>query len=260
MSEAVLLERKGAVAEIVLNRPEQLNAMNLDLIAGLRDAVKRCREDSVRAVVLRGNGRCFCAGGDIKAFNRFLEEGKTISPEMPDRLHEMVEDLRNLEKPVLASVHAAAAGAGTPLALACDLVIASEDAIFNLAYARIGLSPDGSSTFFLPRHVGMKKASELLMTIPTLSAKEALALGLINWVVPSAELQERTTFIATQLAQGPTKVFGRIKKLLNASYENNLHDQLALETELICKSSETADFREGIRSFLEKRMPQFQGK
>lgn len=259
MNSAVLFEKKGPVAEITLNRPEQLNAMNLDLIDGLAAAMEKARDPDIRAVVLKANGRAFCAGGDIKAFNQLIEMGKGIIPEMPDHLHEMVETLRNLDKPVLASVHAAAAGAGAPLALACDLVIASENAVFNFAYARIGLTPDGSSTYFLPRHVGMKKATELFMAMPTLSAKESQDLGLINWVVPAAELKERTDFIASQLAQGPTSTFGRLKKLLNASYHNSLHDQLALETKLICVSSETEDFKEGIKSFLEKRMPQFKG-
>ena len=172
----------------------------------------------------------------------------------------MVEVLRDLQKPVLASVHGAAAGAGAPLALACDLVIASEEAIFNFAYARIGLSPDGSSTYFLPRHVGMKKTVEIFMTMSTIKAKEAQELSLINWIVPAAELAERTELIAAQLATGPTSTFGRLKKLLNASYDNTLHDQLALESEFICESSKTADFKEGIKSFLEKRMPEFKGK
>lgn len=260
MEQSVLFEKKGAVGEIVMNRPEQMNAMNLDLIEGLAQAVKACRDPEIRAVILKGRGRCFSAGGDIRAFNGMIDDGKTIPAEMPDRLHEMVEDLRNLEKPVLASVHKAAAGAGTPLALACDLVIAGEDAIFNVAYAKIGLTPDGSSTYFMPRHVGMKKAFELFMTIPTLTAKQAQELGLINWVVPEAELEERTWAIADQLAQGPTKVFGRLKKLLNQSYDNNLHDQLALETKLICESSRDSDFREGIKAFLDKKSPRFTGQ
>lgn len=260
MNNSVLFEKKGPVAEITLNRPESLNAMNLDLIDGLAVAMKKSAGPDIRAVILKGNGRCFCAGGDIKSFNQLLEMGKPIQPEMPDRLHEMIEVLRNLNKPVLASVHGAAAGAGAPLALACDLVIASEEAIFNFAYARIGLSPDGSSTYFLPRHVGMKKTAEIFMAMPTLKAKEVQELGLVNWVVPAAELKERTESIAAQLAQGPTSTYGRLKKLLNASYDNTLHDQLALESELICESSKTGDFKEGIRSFLEKRMPKFKGK
>lgn len=267
MTDAVLFQKRSpkgvsdrSVGEILLNRPDDLNAMNLDLIMGLQKAVRECHDPEVRAVVLKGKGRCFCAGGDIKAFKRFIDEGKTISPDMPNELHVMVEELRALEKPVLASIHGAAAGAGTPLALACDLVIASEDSIFNLAYARIGLSPDGSSTYFLPRHVGMKKATELFMMIPTLKAPEAKELGLINWVVPVAELEERTESILLQLASGPTKAYGRLKKLLNASFHNSLHDQLSLETQMICDSSKTEDFKEGIRSFLEKRPARYQGK
>jgi 2-(1,2-epoxy-1,2-dihydrophenyl)acetyl-CoA isomerase len=260
MDQVVLFEKKEAIAEIVLNRPEQMNAMNMELIAGLREAVGKSRDPGVRAVVIRANGRGFSAGGDIKRFHQVMQEGKPIPAEMPDVLHEMIEELRGLEKPVLASVQGAAAGAGTSLVLACDLVVASEEAVFNLAYGRIGLSPDGSSTYFLPRHVGIKKAMEIFMVMPTLKAKEAQELGLINWVVPAAELKEKTDSIAAQLAQGPTQAFGRVKKLIRVTYDNNLHDQLALETELICASSETADFREGITSFLEKRMPQFQGK
>ncbi len=260
MNTAVLFEKRDVVAHVILNRPEQLNAMNLDLIEGLAEAVKRCEDPSIRAVILRANGRCFCAGGDIKFFNQLVEQGKSIPPGMPDKLHEMVEGLRTLEKPVLASVHGAAAGAGAPLALACDLVIASEEAKFNFAYARIGLTPDGSSTFFLPRHLGLKKATEIFMTIPTFSAKEAMEWGLVNWVVPAGELSQRTEEIAAQLAQGPTKSYGRLKKLLNVTHENSLHDQLRLETEAISASSRDEDFREGIRSFLKKRLPSFKGK
>lgn len=258
--DAVLYEAKGAVAHVTLNRPDHMNAMNIDLIEGLAVAMEKARASEIRAVVLKANGRCFCAGGDIRAFNQFIDEGKTIPAIMPDRLHEMVEILRNLEKPVLASVHGAAAGAGAPLALACDLVVASEDAVFNFAYARIGLTPDGSSTYFLPRHVGMKKATEIFMMLPTYTAKEAMEQGLINWVVPTAELAAKTDAIATQLSQGPTVTFGRLKKLMNATYDNSLHDQLALETKMICDSSTTEDFKVGIKAFLAKKPPNFQGR
>lgn len=258
--DAVLFSTDGPIATVTLNRPEHLNAMNLDLIEGLAAAFERCRDDGIRAVVLKANGRAFCAGGDIRKFNECLERGMTIPEAMPDRLHEMVETLRNLEKPVLASVHGAAAGAGAPLAIACDLVVAAEDAVFNFAYARIGLSPDGSSTYFLPRHVGMKKVAEIFMMIPTYTAAEAKELGLVNWVVPAAQLAAKTEEIVGQLAKGPTKAYGRLKKLLNATYDNSLHDQLALETRLICESSATADFKEGIESFLAKKAPEFQGR
>ncbi len=259
MNESVLYEAKGAIAHVTLNRPEQMNAMNIDLIDGLAAAMEKARSPEIRAVILKANGRCFCAGGDIRAFNRFIDEGTTIPALMPDRLHEMVETMRNLEKPILASVHGPAAGAGAPLALACDLVVASEDAAFNFAYARIGLTPDGSSTYFLPRHVGMKKATEIFMMLPTYTAKEAMELGLINWVVPSAELAAKTAAIALQLSEGPTTAFGRLKKLVNATYDNSLHDQLALETKMICDSSTTEDFKTGIKAFLAKETPKFKG-
>ena len=259
MTQAVLFQKKSNIGEIILNRPEELNAMNFDLIEGLAKAVEQCRDPEVRVVIMKANGRCFCAGGDIKFFQQQINKKDMIPERMPDRLHEMVEALRDLEKPVLASVHGAAAGAGAPLVLSCDLAIASEDTIFNFAYARIGLTPDGSSTFFLPRHVGFKKAAEIFMMMPTLSAAEAKELGLINWVVPRGELEKMTESIAHQLAQGATQAFGRVKKLLNQSHSNNLHDQLALETRMICDSSQTEDFKEGVGSFLGKRTPKFNG-
>ncbi len=259
MEPPVLLERKGAVAEIVLNRPDQLNAMNLELMDGFVEAVRGCQDPKIRAVVLKGNGRCFCAGGDVRFFKQQLESGKALPQELPDRLHAGIEQLRALEKPVLASVHGAAAGAGSSLALACDLVIAAEEAVFTLAYTKIGLSPDGSSSFFLPRHVGLKKAMELFLLSPTLKANEAIELGWVNWVVPAGTLPKKTAELATQLAAGPTLAFARVKKLLNQSYTSSLHDQLALESRFICESSVSADFREGIAAFLEKRNPAFQG-
>lgn len=260
MNQAVLFEKNGPVAAIILNRPEQLNAMNLDLIDGLAVAVNQCVDPDIRAVVLRANGRCFCAGGDIKFFHHMVQTNQPVPVHMPDRLHAMIEQLRALEKPVVACVHGAAAGAGAPLVLACDLAIAADDAVFNFAYARIGLSPDGSSTYFLPRHVGLKKAAEIFMTMPTLTAGEAQTLGLINWVVPAAELPGRASEIVQQLAEGPTQAFARVKKLLHESAGNSLHDQLALETQMICDASRTADFREGVQSFLEKRPPRFAGR
>ncbi|MCB1214406.1 MAG: enoyl-CoA hydratase/isomerase family protein [Deltaproteobacteria bacterium] len=257
MSQAVLLEKKGLVAEIILNKPEELNAMNPELIEALAQAVQACNAPEIKAVVLSAKGRCFCAGGDIKFFNQRIQNKEAIPKSMVDRLHEMIESLRNLEKPVLASVQGAAAGAGAPLVLACDLAIASEETVFNLAYARIGLTPDGSSTYFLPKHVGMKKAAEIFMMMPNLSAQEAKELGLINWIVPLEELKVKTEEIALQLAQGPTQVFGRLKKLLQGSYTNTLHEQLSLETKNICESSLTDHFKEGVESFLEKRPPRF---
>lgn len=259
MGEAVIERVEGPVFWLVLNRPERLNAINLEMIEGLSAGLERAGDDATRCVVLRGEGRAFCSGGDIKAFHELKASGRSIPPEMPDRLHEMIERLRTLPKPVLAVVHGPSGGAGTSLALACDLVLAAQDSIFNLSYTRIGLSPDGSSSFFLPRHVGLKKATEIFLTGGNLSADEAQRLGLVNWVVPAEQIWTKAQEIALMLAAGPTLAFARVKRLLNESLRNDLHRQLALETKLICESSKTEDFREGIDSFLEKRPPRFRG-
>lgn len=259
-SSPILLERTDAIATITLNRAEQMNALNAELLHELARAIDTCRDAAIRAVVLRGNGRVFCAGGDIRFFAECIQRNQPISTDMVNAFHTAIEGIRALEKPVIAAVHGAAAGGGAPLALACDLVIAADDAVFNFAYARIGLTPDGSATYYLPRHVGAKKAFELFALMPTLTATQAHEIGLINHLTPANELAAKTTALATQLATGPTKTFARLKQMLNASYNNSLHDQLALESNMICASSETHDFREGIAAFLEKRPPKFVGK
>ncbi len=260
MEPAVKTEKVGAVLEIIMNRADRLNAMNMDLIEGLYQAVEKGFDPEVRAVLLRGEGRGFCAGGDIREFAKLLGTKQGVPHEMPDRLHQMIERIRALPKPVIAVVHGPCAGAGLSLALACDLAIVSEESKFNLAYVGIGLSPDGSSSYFLPRHVGMKKALEIFLTGKNMTAQEVLELGLVNRVVPAAEVLEQGRQMAQMLAMGPTASYAKVKQLVNASFGNTLHTQLNLETELICKSSETEDFRSGITAFLEKRMPEFQGK
>ncbi|MFQ5929443.1 MAG: enoyl-CoA hydratase/isomerase family protein [Acidobacteriota bacterium] len=260
MSDVVKAERNNGILEIILNRPDSLNAMNEALIEGLLQRVEEAHAAEVRAVLIRGEGRGFCAGGDIRQFARLLESGQPIPREMPDRLHEIIEHLRELPKPVLAAVHGPCAGAGFSLVLACDQAIASEESKFNLAYVGIGLSPDGSSSFFLPRHVGMKKATEIFFTGKNMSAQEVLELGLINRVVPAADLLEQGRAMARMLASGPTAAYARVKQLINSSYENNLHDQLALEAHHICECSTSEDFRAGIEAFLAKKTPQFKGR
>ena len=230
MSDVVKAERRNGVLEITLNRPDSLNAMNEALIEGLAQRVAEGRAPEVRAVLIRGEGRGFCAGGDIRHFAKLLESEKPLPREMPDRLHETIECLRQLPKPVLAVVQGPCVGAGFSLVLACDLVIASEESVFNLAYVGIGLSPDGSSSFFLPRHVGMKKATEILLTGRNMTAQEALELGLVNRIVPAADLLEQGRAMARMLTSGPTVAYGRVKELINSSYDNSLHDQLALES------------------------------
>lgn len=259
-TETLHAELRGSVLEVTFNRPKRLNAINQQLIAELDAQLDEAAAGEARAVLLRGEGRGFCAGGDIHGFKEMLESGHAVARDMPDRLHDMIEKLRHLPMPVVAAVHGPCAGAGFALAIACDAVVAADDATFNTAYLAIGLSPDGSSTFFLPRHVGMKKAMEMFLAPRNMTAQEVLELGLINRVVPAAELVDRGRQFAALLAGGPTAAYARLKQLINASYENSLHDQLVLETDCVVECSATEDFRAGVTAFLAKKMPAFKGR
>jgi len=256
---AVLAETRGAVMHLTLNRPDSINAINGELVAGVRAHLADAAADDIRAVTIRGGGRGFCAGGDIRGFEKMLEQGH-ITPQLPDRLHEMIEDIRNLPKPVIAVIHGACAGAGFSLAMACDLAIAADTSTFFLAYSAIALSPDGSSTYFLPRHVGMKKATEMFFTPERMTAAEVAELGLINRVIAADQLEAEAEALADKLATGPTQAYARVKQLMNSTWTNALHTQLAEETRHIVESSQTADFTEGVRAFLDKRKPSFEGK
>lgn len=257
---SIKTEINGPVLEIVLNRPEQRNAMTIELFDAMEAALSIAEKPEVRAVLVRGEGRAFCVGGDIRVFADVAARGEHIPEAGPDHLHRSIERIRALEKPVLAVVHGACAGAGLSLVLACDLAIAAEDSKFNLAYVGIGLSPDGGSTYFLPRHVGMKRAMEIFMTGGTMTSAEALGSGLINRVVPAEDVLDQGRAMAQILSMGPTQAYARLKKLMNATFTNSISEQLALESKFFSASSKTADFREGVAAFLGKRAPEFQGK
>lgn len=258
-TQSVQFTRREAVLEITLNRPERLNAIDMSVVDGLLAAAEAGASDEVRAVTIRGEGRGFCSGGDVKEFAHLLEEKSEFNRELPDRLHKAVEALHTLPKPVIALVHGPCAGAGTSLALSCDLLIAAEDARFNLAYVGIGLCPDGSSTYFLPRHVGLKRATEIFLTGKTLDAAEMLALGMANRVVPPDQLLATGRGIADMLAQGPTFAYARTKELLRASLTNDLRTQLDLETDKVSACAGTEDFAAGVRAFVAKSAPTFKG-
>lgn len=258
MTQTVLIKQEGPLLHISLNRPHCYNAMNSELIDALNEAMDQARREEVRVVKITGEGQGFCAGGDIAQFHQLIQSG-TIPRSMPEHLHEMIMKIRTLPKPVVAVIHGPCAGAGFSLTLACDISIASDKATFSLAYTGIGLSPDGSSTFFLPRHVGMKKAMELFFNPALLSATQACNLGLINTVVPQAELEQTAKLWIQKLAQGPTKAYAAVKNLINQAYTNNLADQLDLETETICATVLTKDFQEGVRAFIDKEKPHFTG-
>jgi 2-(1,2-epoxy-1,2-dihydrophenyl)acetyl-CoA isomerase len=254
MPEAVLLERKDEIAIVTMNRPEALNAVD--------DAM---RDGLVKALTaLAGAGGHFMAGGDIKNFARFIEE----SPEARRRrfaarvpgIHPIVHAIRAMPAPVVASVRGAAAGFGMSLLMACDLAIAAEDAYFTIAYSRLGLTPDGGGTYHLPRLVGMKKALELALLAERFDAATALALGFVNRVVPAAALEAETMALAARLASGPTRAYGRTKRLLNRAFAGGLEEQLAAEAESFADCAASEDFAEGVRAFIDKRKPRFSGR
>lgn len=258
----LLFEIDNHIAHITFNRPEAANAFDLNLAREFSDAARRCDENrQVRAVLLSGAGRMFCAGGDLKSF------AQQPPAELPDYLRRVTHFLHNAitlfahaRAPVVAAVHGSAAGAGMSLTCACDFVVAAESAKFTMAYTRAGLTPDGSSTYFLPRIVGLRRAMDLTLTNRVLSAREAHEMGIVTRVVPDAELMATAEGLAKGFAQGPTRAYLGVKRLFAESATRTLEDQMELETEWIADMGRTADGSEGIASFLEKRPPKFKGE
>lgn len=260
----VLFDVTDGVGWITLNRPKAYNALNADLAARLLDAVIRCDEDDeVRALVITGNGRSFCSGGDIRQMmDAVARDGHAAAflKTLTVNLHEAIATMAHMTKPVIMAVNGAAAGAGFSLALAGDLVLAADDARFTVAYTTIGLAPDGSSTFTLPRLIGPKRAFELMCTNRVLSANEAKELGLVNQVFPAAQFAARAREFAANIAKGPTAALGHAKKLLTLSAHSSLETQMEHERRAIAACGRTADFREGADAFFAKRPPKFQGR
>ena len=264
--ELVNLSNIGAVGIITLNRPEARNALNPKMFQELSSAIQDCRNPDMRAVIITGSGGSFCAGADVKDFVNQLENS---GPEglhehlkhLADTFHrEIIIPIRQLDKPVIASIDGVAAGGGLSLALACDLRVASDSARFLMAYANIGATADGGSTYLLPRLIGTARAMELYLSDQPIGAQRALDLGLLNQVFPTAELERSTLELAARLAQGPTVAYGRVKALFDSSWDATFAGQLDAETEYISNITMTADFQEGIKAFAEKRSPRFQGR
>ncbi len=258
---AIQFEKKDNIAKITLNRPDSANALNIDLARDLMQASLECDEDSdIRAVVLTGNGRMFCAGGDLKSFAAQGDKLPAHMKEVTTYLHGAVSRFARMDAPLIGAVNGTAAGAGMSIACSCDIVFAGESAKFTMAYTRAGLTPDGSSTYFLPRIVGMKRALELAITNRLLSAKEAEEWGIVNRVVPDADLLTEAEKLATELAAGATGAFGGAKRLLHSGWTETLETQMENETQSIAARPKTDDGKEGIAAFLEKRAPHFNGK
>ncbi len=260
--ETVNYERDESAAIITMNRPDALNALSLQLTKDLRGAINKAIDEKARAVVLTGSGRAFCSGGDLREMQMMWQKEGRIEAFMEEplkALHAVILLIRETPIPFVAAVQGVCAGAGTNFALACDIVIAAENATFNEAFARIGLSPDCGGSFFLPRAVGEKLAAELFMTGETLTAERAEKIGMINRLVAAESLMEEAMRMAKKLALVPTASIGRIKKMLNASFSNDLSAQLDLEHQLQIESGKSNDFKEGVQAFFEKRQPNFTG-
>ena len=248
--------RDGGVLTITLNRPEVLNAFNASMHAALGEALAQAEDASVRAVVLTGAGRGFCVGQDLSDFR---EAAGDIGSRLRDNYHPNILAIRALEKPVIAAVNGAAAGAGLSFACACDIRIASDAASFVPAFINVGLVPDSGGTYFLLELLGYARAFGWMTSGQKLSASEALEWGLVAQVVEGDGLAERTAEVAARYAAMPTRGVGMTKRLFSEAARNRLEEQLELEADLQTAATETNDFREGVAAFLEKRKPEFTG-
>lgn len=261
-SPSLLVERADGVMVLTLHRPDVLNSFTRDMALALQAALRDAATDaSVRAVVITGAGRGFCAGQDLA---EALPQDGGPMPDIGEIVREsfnpVIRAIRTLEKPVLCAVNGIAAGAGANLAFACDLTFAAEDASFVESFAKLGLIPDTSGTFFVPRLVGVQRATGMFFLAEKMPASKALEWGLIWDVVPKAELMTRVLTVARQLATQATRGFGLTKRALNASLGNSLDAQLEVEAQAMHEAGRTKDYEEGVRAFLEKRAPVYRGE
>ncbi|WP_417514705.1 enoyl-CoA hydratase/isomerase family protein [Minwuia sp.] len=254
-------EVADGVATITLNRPDEANALDLEMSKQLFDVAVRCDEDpDVRAVILTGTGKMFCAGGDVAFFSTQGEKLPTMVKHMTMYLHGAVSRLSRMDAPVISAVNGTAAGAGFSLAIMGDIVMSADSAKFTMAYTRLGVSPDGSSSYFLPRRVGTKRALDLMLTNRLLSAAEAESWGMVDYVHPAETLMDEARRMAAMLAEGPTKAYGRVKNLVHDSMHETLESQMERETVGIAESMRSEDGREGVDAFVNKRKADFRGR
>ncbi len=260
MNKSITTHIENKVATLTLNRPEVFNSFNREMALLLQNELDACEKNpEVRAIIITGSGKAFCAGQDLK---------EVTSPELNPGFKKILEEhynpiisrIRNIEKPVIGAINGVAAGAGANIALACDVVVASENASFIQAFSKIGLVPDSAGTFFLPRLIGFQKASALMMLGDKVSATEAEKLGMVYKVVSSENFIEEVNAIANTMANMPTKALGLTKRLLNQSLQNSLEEQLNLESKLQIEAAQSEDYAEGVDAFMNKRKPEFKGK
>jgi len=247
------------VCIIKLNRPKVFNSFNKDMALTLQAILDDCEKNAdVRAILLTGEGKAFCAGQDLQEITD--PNGPALSDIVSQHYNPIIERIRNIEKPIVCAVNGVAAGAGANIALACDITIAGESVAFIQAFSKIGLIPDSGGTFFLPRIIGMQKATALMMLADKIMAADAEKMGMIYKVCPDEILMEEALKVAKKLAALPTIGLGLTKRVLNKSLTNDLTAQLALEDELQTAAGKTYDYNEGVAAFLEKRKPNFKGE
>lgn len=257
--ESILFEQQGAVGIIRLNRPDKFNSFNRPMALAMQERLDAFNDDdSIRAIYIIGEGKAFCAGQDLA--EAIDPEGPELTKIVSEHYNPIIKRLRRIRKPIVAAVNGVAAGAGANIALACDVVVATESASFIQAFSKIGLIPDSGGTFFLPRLIGFQKASALMMLGDKVEAVEAERLGMLYKVFPDDTFAEESMAIAKKLSQMPTKGLGFTKCALNRSMRNGLDKQLELEDELQTSAGATEDYEEGVNAFLEKRKPEFKGK
>ena len=260
--QTIEVDERDGFAEVTLNRPDVLNALDEQMATELRDAFREIREQrGVRAVLLKGAGRAFCAGGDVRVMEGSVDDNPAAFFEVPlERIHEAARELAELPLPVVGAIHGFASGAGFNLALCCDLLVSSAEARFNQAFVRIGAVPDTGGTFWLPRLVGAARARELFLLGELIDAKQALTMGIVNRVVPAESLLTEARALAAKLATGPTQTYAEIKSLVLRSAGSTLSEALDAEREAQLRNAATADFKEGVTAFVQKRPARYQGR
>ena len=257
----ILKQQEKNILTLTLNRPDKYNSFTEPMALDLQNALKEAESNDVRCVILKANGKAFCAGQDLP---EVVERAKDSEYELADTVqttyNPIIRAIRELEKPVVCAVQGTAAGAGANIAFACDIVVASHEAAFVQAFSKIGLIPDSGGTYFLPRLVGLAQTNAMYLLDEKISADRAVELGLIYKAVIQENLDEEVESIAQKLASMPTKGFALYKKAINQSFDNTLNQQLELEAELQSTAGKTNDYNEGVTAFLEKRKPNYEGK
>ena len=255
----ILFEQKDSIAIITLNRPDTFNSFIREMALELQNILEKCNaDDSIRCIVITGSGKAFCAGQDLK--EAIDPEKSNLEQIVKEHYNPLIKKIRQIEKPIIAAVNGVAAGAGANLALACDIVVATYSASFIQAFSKIGLIPDSGGTFFLPRLIGLPKATAIMMTGEKVTADNAEKMGMIYKVFSDEKFINDVMGLATTIAKMPTKGLGYTKRLLNQSFSNDLFSQLDAEGKMQVIASKTEDHKEGVSAFLEKRMPKFTGK